>query len=289
MNEINQINNDNKNIIYSIDSRQRHVLENYIDKSNTNLKGLFQKEEILHFLFKNIEEGKYDFSQDNPDKDSPLTEEEINLKKDQFCRELKEIFDSISPEIFEKYNNKIGRATIKITEEINKRTKPIDKDPLIRKIEIKKINSDNNNKNKIKYNELNEIKDLIQSTIFLSKFYNEELNNSNNLLSRDLEQFYNDKSNIEIVNNVNGEEKKAKDDDVIQRVINIKEKKGRDFINETKKYISEMINRQNDLKNKISNLVNEFSILKEQQEDFKKYCHEDNSIFRNINECDFYE
>ena len=60
MNEINQINNDNKNIIYSIDSRQRHVLENYIDKSNTNLKGLFQKEEILQFLFKSIEEGKYD-------------------------------------------------------------------------------------------------------------------------------------------------------------------------------------------------------------------------------------
>jgi hypothetical protein len=151
MNEINQSNNDNKNIIYSIDSGQRPVLEKNINQSIVDLKKLFQKEEILKFLYKNIEEGKYDFSEDKSNKDNPLSEEEINSNKDQFCRELKEIFDSIDPEIFQKYNNRIANATIKIMREIYTRGKIVEKEPLIRKMEIKKINSDSN-ENKLKYN-----------------------------------------------------------------------------------------------------------------------------------------
>ena len=288
MNEINQSNNDNKNIIYSIDSGQRPVLEKNINQSIVDLKKLFQKEEILKFLYKNIEEGKYDFSEDKSNKDNPLSEEEINSKKDQFCRELKEIFDSIDPEIFQKYNNRIANATIKIMREIYTRGKIVEKEPLIRKMEIKKINSDSN-ENKLKYNKLNIIKNVIQDTIYLSKYYIEELNNSNALLFQDLNQFYNDKNNLEIVNYINGEEKTAKDDDFIQKVVNLKENKGKDFINETKKYITEIINEQNNLNNKISNLVNELSDIKEQQKDFKNYCNEENSVFRDINECDFYE
>ena len=288
MNEKEQINNDNKNRIYSIESGQKDFLEKYINESLVKLKQLFQKEEILKFLYKNIEEGKYDFEQDNPDKNNPLTEEEINEKKDKLCRGLKEIFDSIKPEIYQKYNKRIATATIKIMEEMYSRKVHIVTDPLIRKVKIKKVNSDSE-ENKMKYNNLNIIKNVIQDTIYFSKFYIEELNNSNALLFQDLNQFYNDKSNIEIVNNVNGEDKKAKDDEFIQRVVNLKETKGKDFIINTKNYISQMINEQNNLDNKISELVKEFTDINEQKETFEKYCNEENSIFRDINETDFYD
>ena len=288
MNEKEQINNDNKNRIYSIESGQKDFLEKYINESLVKLKQLFQKEEILKFLYKNIEEGKYDFEQDNPDKNNPLTEEEINEKKDKLCRGLKEIFDSIKPEIYQKYNKRIATATIKIMEEMYSRKVHIVTDPLIRKVKIKKINSDSE-ENKMKYNNLNIIKNVIQDTIYFSKFYIEELNNSNALLFQDLNQFYNDKSNIEIVNNVNGEDKKAKDDEFIQRVVNLKETKGKDFIINTKNYISQMINEQNNLDNKISELVKEFTDINEQKETFENYCNEENSIFRDINETDFYD
>jgi hypothetical protein len=33
----------------------------------------------------------------------------------------------------------------------------------------------------------------------------------------------------------------------------------------------------------MSNLVNELSDIKEQQKDFKNYCNEENSVFRDIN------
>ena len=282
MNEKEQINNDNKNRIYSIESGQKDFLEKYINESLVKLKQLFQKEEILKFLYKNIEEGKYDFEQDNPDKNNPLTEEEINEKKDKLCRGLKEIFDSIKPEIYQKYNKRIATATIKIMEEMYSRKVHIVTDPLIRKVKIKKVNSDSE-ENKMKYNNLNIIKNVIQDTIYFSKFYIEELNNSNALLFQDLNQFYNDKSNIEIVNNVNGEDKKAKDDEFIQRVVNLKETKGKDFIINTKNYISQMINEQNNLDNKISELVKEFTDINEQKETFENYCNEENSIFRDIN------
>ena len=288
MNEKEQINNDNKNRIYSIESGQKDFLEKYINESLVKLKQLFQKEEILKFLYKNIEEGKYDFEQDNPDKNNPLTEEEINEKKDKLCRGLKEIFDSIKPEIYQKYNKRIATATIKIMEEMYSRKVHIVTDPLIRKVKIKKVNSDSE-ENKMKYNNLNIIKNVIQDTIYFSKFYIEELNNSNALLFQDLNQFYNDKSNIEIVNNVNGEDKKAKDDEFIQRVVNLKETKGKDFIINTKNYISQMINEQNNLDNKISELVKEFTDINEQKETFENYCNEENSIFRDINETDFYD
>ena len=288
MNEKEQINNDNKNRIYSIESGQKDILEKYINESLVKLKQLFQKEEILKFLYKNINEGKYDFEQDNPDKNNPLTEKEINEKKDKLYKGLKEIFDSIKPEIYQKYNKRIATATIKIMEEMYARKVHIITDPIIRKVKIKKINSDSE-ENKMKYNNLNIIKNVIQDTIYFSKFYIEELNNSNALLFQDLNQFYNDKSNIEIVNNVNGEDKKAKDDELIQRVVNLKETKGKDFIINTKKYISQMINEQNNLDNKISELVKEFTDINEQKETFEKYCNEKNSIFRDINETDFYD
>lgn len=296
MNDIDQKNNDNnKNIIYSIDSGQRGHLEKRISQSILQLEKIFQKEEILKFLFKNIEEGKsfsieehLEDNQDKNEKEHPLSEEELNQKKDEFCRELKKIFDSINPETFQKYNNRIASAAIKIMQEIYTRKILVEKNPLIRKVEIKKINPDSE-ENKAKYNKLNIIKNVIQDTIYLSKYYIEELNNSNDLLFHDLNQFYNDISDLKIVNYIDGEEKTAKDDDFIKKVVYLKEKKGKDFINETKNYIGEKIKEQNVLNNKILNLVDEFNDLKKQQENFDKYCNDKNSVFSVINQCDFYE
>lgn len=277
----------NENKIYFMEENQKLILEKEIQKSILELNKLFQKEELLKFLYKNIEEGKYDFNEENENKDQQLSEEEISEKKDKFCRELKEIFDSINPEVFEKYNKRIAKTTINVFKEIYNRRYDLKTNP-IRKVKIQTVNP-KNNENQTKYQKLNDFKALIQETIYISSFYIDELNKKNSILVKNLDEFYDNKSNVELVTYVNGEEKRAKDDDLIKRVVNTKEMKGTQFILETKKYISEMIQEQMNLNNKLSNLINEFKNLKEQQNNFDKYCQDDNNIFKDINEMDFYE
>jgi len=277
----------NENKIYFMEENQKLILEKEIQKSILELNKLFQKEELLKFLYKNIEEGKYDFNEENENKDQQLSEEEISEKKDKFCRELKEIFDSINPEVFEKYNKRIAKTTINVFKEIYNRRYDLKTNP-IRKVKIQTVNPKNNDY-QTKYQKLNDFKALIQETIYISSFYIDELNKKNSILVKNLDEFYDNKSNVELVTYVNGEEKRAKDDDLIKRVVNTKEMKGTQFILETKKYISEMIQEQMNLNNKLSNLINEFKNLKEQQNTFDKYCQDDNNIFKDINEMDFYE
>ena len=276
-----------ENKIYFMEENQKLILEKEIQKSILELNKLFQKEELLKFLYKNIEEGKYDFSEEMGDEEKQLSDEEISEKKDKFCRELKEIFDSINPEVFEKYNKRIAKRTINVFKEIYNRRYDLKNNP-IRKLKIQTVNPRNND-NKKKYQKLNDFKALIQETIYISSFYIDELNKKNNILVNNLDEFYDNKSNVELVTYVNGEEKRAKDDDLIKRVVNTKEMKGTQFILETKKYISEMIQEQMNLNNKLSNLINEINNLKEQQNTFDIYCQDDNNIFKDINEMDFYE
>ena len=282
MNQINPLSNENKNKIYYMGDNQKLILEKEINNSLLYLEKLFQKEEILKFLFKYIEESDYDYDEE----DKNLTEEEISQKKDELCRKIKEIFDNINPEIFSKYHNRIAKAVIKVMKEINSRKEIADN--LIRKVKIKRINSDNN-ENKEKYNALDAFKSLINETIYISSFYNAELVNSNALLNHDLNHFYNNISNIEIINNVNGVEKKAKDDEFIKKVVTTKENKGKQFIIDTKNFINETIKEQNNLNIKISNLINEMNDIKEQEKDFNEYCNNKNSYFKDINEYDFFE
>ena len=282
MNQINPLSNENKNKIYYMGDNQKLILEKEINNSLLYLEKLFQKEEILKFLFKYIEESDYDYDEE----DKNLTEEEISQKKDELCRKIKEIFDNINPEIFSKYHNRIAKAVIKVMKEINSRKEIADN--LIRKVKIKRINSDNN-ENKEKYNALDAFKSLINETIYISSFYNAELVNSNALLNYDLNHFYNNISNIEIINNVNGVEKKAKDDEFIKKVVTTKENKGKQFIIDTKNFINETIKEQNNLNIKISNLINEMNDIKEQEKDFNEYCNNKNSYFKDINEYDFFE
>ena len=282
MNQINPLSNENKNKIYYMGDNQKLILEKEINNSLLYLEKLFQKEEILKFLFKYIEESDYDYDEE----DKNLTEEEISKKKDELCRKIKEIFDNINPEIFSKYHNRIAKAVIKVMKEINSRKEIADN--LIRKVKIKRINSDNN-ENKEKYNALDAFKSLINETIYISSFYNAELVNSNALLNHDLNHFYNNISNIEIINNVNGVEKKAKDDEFIKKVVTTKENKGKQFIIDTKNFINETIKEQNNLNIKISNLINEMNDIKEQEKDFNEYCNNKNSYFKDINEYDFFE
>ena len=282
---MNQLNIENKNKIYYLEKEQRITLEKEINESLNTLKNVFQKEEILKFLFKCIEEGRFDFNEENPDKENPLSEEEISKKKDEFCRELKEMFDVIDPQIFQKYHDRIGTATIKIMKEIYKR-KEIANNPK-KKVKIKRINPDSN-ENKIKYNKLDQIKSLIKETIYISSFYNTELVNINESFLNNLNEFYNSKSNIEIINNINGEEKRAKDDEFIKKVVNSKENRGKQFIKDTKNFITEMINEQNDLNNKISDKIEEINSIKEQQHDLEEYFNSKNNDLKEINDIDFY-
>jgi len=282
---MDQINSDNKDKIYYIETEQKMALEKEISKSLVTLQNLFQKEEILKFLFKCIDEDKYDFNEESQNKENPLNEEEISKKKDEFCRELKEMFDQIDPQIFQKYNNRIGKATIRIMMEINKKKKIIDNPK--RKVKIKRINPDSN-ENKLKYQKLDQLKSLIKETIYISSFYNNELVNVNNKFLQKLDELYNDKSNIELINNINGEEKKCNDDDLIKRVVNTKENLGKQFIINTKNYITETTKEQIDLNNKITEEMNEINNIKEQDLTFDEYCNSKNNYFKDINDVDFY-
>ena len=74
-------NNTDKDKIYYIETEQKMALEKEISKTLVTLQNLFQKEEIIKFLFKYIDEGKYDFNEENQNKENPLNDEEISKKK----------------------------------------------------------------------------------------------------------------------------------------------------------------------------------------------------------------
>ena len=282
MSEQNQI--DPSKIIYYMEEGQKLSLENYINASLVKLKKIFQKEEILKFLFKNILEGKIDFREEIESEGKEVTEEEIALKQDNLCRELKKLFDKIKLDISTKYNNRIASASIKIMQAIYKRWKLTSNK--IREVKVKVIDEDVE-ENKKKYENLDALKNIIQETISVSNLYISEINNADSFLPENLDDFYAEKSNIKFVNIVNGEEKTANEDDLIKKVVTQKENTGKEFILENKQFINEQIEEQNKLDKKINNMVNELENLKEQKIVFEKYCNED-SIFKEINDVDFY-
>ena len=282
MSEQNQI--DPSKIIYYMEEGQKLSLENYINASLVELKKIFQKEEILKFLFKNILEGKIDFREEIESEGKEVTEEEIALKQDNLCRELKKLFDKIKLDISTKYNNRIASASIKIMQAIYKRWKLTSNK--IREVKVKVIDEDVE-ENKKKYENLDALKNIIQETISVSNLYISEINNADSFLPENLDDFYAEKSNIKFVNIVNGEEKTANEDDLIKKVVTQKENTGKEFILENKQFINEQIEEQNKLDKKINNMVNELENLKEQKIVFEKYCNED-SIFKEINDVDFY-
>ena len=283
MSEVNLESNSSK-IIYYMDQNQKIFLERYIDFYLKQMKKFFQKDEVLKFLYKSIFEGKIDFSEEIKEEGNEVTEEEIAKKQEKLCREIKKLFDKISPEIFGKYNRRIGKACSDITKALLERKSLIPKK--FREVKVKIIN-DEIDENKKKYDQLDIFKTLIQETIYISNYYISEFNNANGFLLENLDEFYDGKSNIEFVNVVNGVEKKANEDDLIQKVVDTKEKEGKQFVLETKRIINETIEEQKNLDIKMNNMINELENLKEQKNSFEKYCNE-NSIFKDLNEVDFY-
>lgn len=275
---------DPSKIIYCMEEAQKLTLEKDINLSLQELEKLFQKDEILKFLYKYVYEGKIDFSEEIKSEGNEVTEEEISKKQDQYCRELKKVFDLIDPGIFDKYSRRIANATIKILRAIYKRKKTISNK--IRAVKVKVINDDCEEYKK-KYEKLDVFKNIIHETIYLSNFYISELNNADSFVSKNLEDYYNEKNKIEFVNLINGEEKRATEDDLIQKVVGLKEENGKKFILETKQFIGEQIEIQNKLNKKIDNMINEMENLNQQKIDFEKYCNED-SVFTDINDVDFY-
>ena len=283
MSEVNLESNSSK-IIYYMDQNQKIFLERYIDFYLKQMKKFFKKDEVLKFLYKSIFEGKIDFSEEIKEEGNEVTEEEIAKKQEKLCREIKKLFDKISPEIFGKYNRRIGKACSDITKALLERKSLIPKK--FREVKVKIIN-DEIDENKKKYDQLDIFKTLIQETIYISNYYISEFNNANGFLLENLDEFYDGKSNIEFVNVVNGVEKKANEDDLIQKVVDTKEKEGKQFVLETKRIINETIEEQKNLDIKMNNMINELENLKEQKNCFEKYCNE-NSIFKDLNEVDFY-
>ena len=156
----------------------------------------------------------------------------------------------------------------------------------IRDVKVKVIEEECE-ENKKKYEKLDALKNIIQETISISSLYISEFTNANSYLSENLDEFYEERSNVKFVNIVNGEEKTATEQDLIKKVVTQKENTGKEFIEENKKFINEQIKEQNKLDKKINNMINELENLKEQKNCFEKYCNED-SIFKDINEVDFY-
>ena len=275
---------DPSKIIYYMEEGQKLLLEKSINSSLAQLEKLFQKEEILKFLYKYIYEGKINFEEEIKSEGKEVTEEEIALKQDNFCRELKKVFDKIKPNIYSKYTNRIANAAIKIMTIIYKRWQMTSNK--IRAVKVKIIDEECE-ENKKKYANLDVLKTIIRETIYISSFYISELNNAYAILSQNLDDFYEEKNRIEFINMVNGEEKRKNEDEILQKVISMKENRGKEFVLETKKNINETIEEQNKLDMKINNMLNELEDLNEQKMVFDKYCNED-SIFKQINEIDFY-
>ena len=272
--------------IYYVDESQKLNLEKYVNASLSKLQTLFQKEEILKFLYKYVLEGKIDFKEEIKSEGKEVTEEEIKLKQDKFCRDLKIIFDQIKPNIYTKYNNRIGRAAIKIMKCIYNRKQIISCPIRDVKITSKEDYCEENQK---KYEKLDSLKPVMEETIYISNAYTSEYNKANGFLSQNLDEFYNDERYyIIFVNMINGEEKMAKDDDLIDKVVTQKEKAGSDFILKNKKFIEEELEKQRQLDKEIDEMIDEFEDLNKQKAEFEEYCN-GNSIFKEINELDFYD
>ena len=76
--------------------------------------------------------------------------------------------------------------------------------------------------------------------------------------------------------------------DLIKRIVNTKENLGKQFIIDTKNYITETTKEQIDLNNKITKEMNEINNIKEQQLTFDEYRNSKNNYFKEINQVDFY-
>lgn len=274
---------DESKIIYYLEIDQKTLLEKYINDSLIKLQKLFQKEEILKFLYKYVFEGKINFEEEIKSEEKEVTEEEIALKQDNFCRELKKIFDKIQPNIYMKYNNRIASATIEIMKTIYKRWRITTNK--IREVKVKIIDEDCE-ENKKKYEKLEALKSIIQEIIYISSFYMNELTKADTILLQNLDNFYGERQNVNLINVVNGEEISLNGEETIKKVVNMKEKAGGDFIEQTKAILNQLNEENNRLDNKLKKMLKEIEDVNEQKIIFEKYCNE-GSIFKEINEIDF--
>ena len=274
---------DESKIIYYLEIDQKTLLEKYINDSLIKLQKLFQKEEILKFLYKYVFEGKINFEEEIKTEEKEVTEEEIVSKQDNFCRELKKIFDKIQPNIYMKYNNRIASATIEIMKTIYKRWRITTNK--IREVKVKIIDDDCE-ENKKKYEKLEALKSIIQEIIYISSFYMNELTKADTILLQNLDNFYGERQNVNLINVVNGEEISLNGEETIKKVVNMKEKAGGDFIEQTKAILNQLNEENNRLDNKLKKMLKEIEDVNEQKIIFEKYCNE-GSIFKEINEIDF--
>ena len=274
---------DESKIIYYLEIDQKTLLEKYINDSLIKLQKLFQKEEILKFLYKYVFEGKINFEEEIKSEEKEVTEEEIVSKQDNFCRELKKIFDKIQPNIYMKYNNRIASATIEIMKTIYKRWRITTNK--IREVKVKIIDDDCE-ENKKKYEKLEALKSIIQEIIYISSFYMNELTKADTILLQNLDNFYGERQNVNLINVVNGEEIRLNGEETIKKVVDLKEKAGGDFIEQNKAILNHLNEEKNRLDNKLEKMFKEIEDVNKQKIIFKKYCNE-GSIFKEINEIDF--
>ena len=274
---------DESKIIYYLEIDQKTLLEKYINDSLIKLQKLFQKEEILKFLYKNVFEGKINFEEEIKSEEKEVTEEEIVSKQDNFCRELKKIFDKIQPNIYMKYNNRIASATIEIMKTIYKRWRITTNK--IREVKVKIIDDDCE-ENKKKYEKLEALKSIIQEIIYISSFYMNELTKADTILLQNLDNFYGERQNVNLINVVNGEEIRLNGEETIKKVVDLKEKAGGDFIEQNKAILNQLNEEKNRLDNKLEKMFKEIEDVNKQKIIFEKYCNE-GSIFKEINEIDF--
>ena len=274
---------DESKIIYYLEIDQKTLLEKYINDSLIKLQKLFQKEEILKFLYKYVFEGKINFEEEIKSEEKEVTEEEIVSKQDNFCRELKKIFDKIQPNIYMKYNNRIASATIEIMKTIYKRWRITTNK--IREVKVKIIDDDCE-ENKKKYEKLEALKSIIQEIIYISSFYMNELTKADTILLQNLDNFYGERQNVNLINVVNGEEIRLNGEETIKKVVDLKEKAGGDFIEQNKAILNHLNEEKNRLDNKLEKMFKEIEDVNKQKIIFEKYCNE-GSIFKEINEIDF--
>lgn len=263
---------DDKKKIIIEDGAQKKSLEKEISDITNEFDTLFNKEELLKFIFKYFEESS---------KEQGDSEEEI----DSLRRKMKELFDALPDNTFDKYHKRIKNALKKqVFPTLYERLK-IESEPKhhLYKIQEENVECEEQKKN---YEKTNNFKQLMEETLYLSQPFVDAINEQNEQKFYELNEFYKDKNDVCFSNIINGEEKFCDDIDIIKKVVETKEIKGEKYLGEIKDFVTDSINLQKRLDKEISDIVQEIDEKEDEKETLQRYNSGKNYI-KELNELEF--
>lgn len=270
-----QENDKSQKAIYYASLGQKKALEKEVQDILNDLEKLFEKDEIMKFLFNFIEE-------EIAQKENMSPEEIESLEK-----KIVSLFEELPKDVFEKYHMRIKNVLKKqVFPSLYERAK---QEGEIREREyIIKEETEDYEEQKKKYEETDKLKPLMDNTLSYAIEYGNEINKKNLEIKENLDNFYKGTNELVFSNNINGEEKHCPDNDIIKRVVSNKENQGLKYIEDMINYINNSINENSKIKKEINGYTKEIKDNMEKDKTCAKYCNGGkNGVFKNINESEY--